>query len=122
MHRLMIAVILAALGFAARAHDGVSHANLDPDERNWFGDQKIPEGPNRGNSCCSQADGDYAEEDIRDGHYWARWALTKGAWIEVPDEAVIRKPNLHGRAAVWWGGDTYNKTIYIRCFIAGALL
>lgn len=120
---LLIAVCAAMLVDmpSARSHDETSHAKLDPNERDWFGEQKIPSGANQGNSCCSQADGEFAEEEIRDGHYWARWPRSNGVWYRVPDEAVIKNPNPHGRAAVWWGGQEENKTIYIRCFIAGAL-
>lgn len=125
MNITILSAALVLLASAATAHDAESHASLDPDDRNWFGEQKVPEGhPNAGQSCCSQADGEFAEEDIRDGHYWVRWSKGGDKWHQVPDESVIRKPNPHGRAAVWWGGAAEGEinTIYIRCFIAGALL
>lgn len=116
-----IAVFLFLLSTVASAHDEKSHINLDPNERDWFGEQIIPNGLNKGNSCCSQADGEFAEEEIRGGHYWARWPKSLGLWHQVPDEAVIKKPNPHGRSAVWWGGSATANTIYVRCFIPGAL-
>lgn len=119
---LFAAFIALLLILFAEAHDYKSHASLDPNERDWFGEQKIPGGANQGNSCCSQADGEFAEEDIRNNRYWVRWPSSHGVWYMVPDEAIIRKPNPHGRAAVWWGGQEYNGSLYIRCFIAGALL
>lgn len=46
------------------------YAQVDPAIRKWFRDQKIP---GTQSSCCSESDGVYAEEDIREGHYWTRF-------------------------------------------------
>jgi hypothetical protein len=109
-------------------------AQLSPEERRWFRQQRITRGPAKGNSCCSEADGTYAQEDIRDGHYWTRFHYGSyneiGAkvdagetdWMEVPDDAVLDTPNRHGSPAVWyyWAKNTDEKPS-IRCFAPGAL-
>ena len=98
--------------------------NVSPFVRDWFARQQVPGGPQRGMSCCSVADGTYAEEDIRKGadgtdHYWTRYKTPAGDsdWQEVPDEALIQAPNPNGAAVVWyWFSDGKPK---IRCFIPG---
>ena len=67
--------------------------------------------------CCTEADGNEAQEDIRDGHYWTTWPAVAPVWYPVPDEVVIRGPNKIGRPVVW----TYweNGTLHIRCYAPG---
>lgn len=100
------------------------YAQVDPRLRQWFRDQKVP---GTQSSCCSESDGVYAEEDIRDGHYWTRFVARQyndGApvteiqseWMQVPDEAVIHDPNRHGAPVVWWG---WNGGLTIRCYAPG---
>lgn len=90
----------------------------DPEIDKWFHDQMIPNGTQR---CCDVSDGSFVEEDIRNGKYWIRWEKTQGAWIEVPDSAVIdNQPNKWGAPAVWWGFDEDASSIYIKCYIPGA--
>lgn len=100
------------------------YAQVDPAIKKWFDEQKIP-GTSR--LCCSEADGVYAEEDIRDGHYWARFVAVqhndgappteiKSGWMQVPDEAVIHDPNRHGAPVVWWG---WQNALFIRCYAPG---
>src|ERR1700746_1656308 len=50
---------------------------LSDQEKQWFRQQTVPGGGSKGTSCCSAADGVYAEEDIRDGHYWTRFQYQK---------------------------------------------
>lgn len=118
---LLVFYILVALWLSgALAHDAQNHAQMTPEQRDWFGRQIIPKGaPNAGGSCCSQADGQFAEEDIRGDHYWARWPASEGVWHQVPSEVVILAPNRNGAAAIWWGGSAYDGTLYIRCFAPG---
>lgn len=126
MRSLLIkAAMLALAGGAALAHDASQHAQMTPAQREWFGKQTIPKGaPNEGMSCCSSADGQFAEEDIREGHYWTRFPAGGTRWYQVPDAVVIIAPNRNGAAAVWWGGavEGYANTIYIRCFAPGPKL
>lgn len=79
--------------------------------RDWFVAQLIPRGPHKGESCCSNADGVTAEEDIRGNEYWVRFRIARslnGAddpyvveWMRVPDDAVLTTPNLSGAPRVW---------------------
>jgi len=101
-------------------------AQVDPAEREWFRSQTAP---NSKIPCCSEADGTYAEEDIRDGHYWTRFAWhyspngvqpeieMHSDWMEVPDEVVIKDSNRHGAPVVWWVKDY---KLRIRCYAPGA--
>jgi hypothetical protein len=106
------------------------YAEVDPATRQWFRDQKSPKS---GIPCCSEADGTYAEEDIRDGHYWTRFTwrfcfakecqeLDSG-WMDVPDDVVIHNPNRHGAPVVWWyrasGTDPASAKVRIRCYAPG---
>lgn len=105
-------------------------AQVDPAERQWFREQAVPAGPQKGMSCCTEADGTYAEEDIRGNAYWARfeyrtwnsaignYAPAQSEWMRVPDDAVIHSPNRHGAPVVWW--YTSENMVKIRCYSPGA--
>ena len=59
-----------------------------------FGDGSECRNRRRPAACvATEADGTYAEEDIRNGVYWTRFELTKGDWIPVPADVVIKDPN-----------------------------
>jgi len=110
MTRIILCLLL--LGVPALARDNGQYGNAPPELRDWFRSQKSPK---TGALCCSEADGLFAEEDIREGHYWARWSGHD--WQPVPDEVVIHDPNRHGAPVVWWyleRGETK-----IRCYAPG---
>lgn len=103
---------------------GLAHAR-DPDGRyaksslhDWFQLLKSDKGP-----CCSDADGNVvidADWESKNGHFRVR---IRGDWVDVPDEAVIKTPNLDGRTIVWpvyYNGFGGTK-IEIRCFMAGVM-
>lgn len=102
------------------------YAQADPRMQQWFKEQKVPGSTG---SCCSAADGEFVEEEIRYddkgvGHYWTRFSKTNGEWIKVPDEAVIQKPNFHGQPVVWWyynsGEDELPiEPVQVRCYSPG---
>lgn len=123
MIRLAVVVILIALLWPAFARDFGQWAEADPTIRNWFRSQKSPK---TGILCCSEADGVYAEEDIRNGEYWVRFHIFGTVpvdWMRVPPDVVINEPNRHGRAVVWWMAQFNNGKIVnveIRCFAPGA--
>lgn len=97
-------------------------AQVDPEKRQWFRQQQSPSGYN----CCSEADWDNVEEDIRNGgEYWVRWDKsiamhpeTKG-WMKVPEAVIIPGPNKYG-PGVWW---SYSEEtgLAIRCYSRGPL-
>jgi len=115
MVTIRVVIILVVWPFAAHAHDH-SRPELD----SWFESLKSDKGP-----CCSNADGTAlsdADWEVKDGHYRVR---IKSQWWDVPDEAVIKKPNRAGRTMVWpFYSWTVGKAlrIDIRCFIPGAMM
>lgn len=81
--------------------------------------------------CCSDADGNVVKDSDWDSvndpdkpktHYKVRLPIegtNDGEWIDVPDEAVIKQPNLYGRTVVWPLKGYLGTTI--RCFIPGPM-
>jgi len=78
--------------------------------KQWFDSLRSYKGP-----CCSDADGEETEFEMRDGSYWAP---IDGIMTRVPQEAVITEPNRHGRAIKWLYFENGHKAF--RCFIPGA--
>jgi hypothetical protein len=119
-------MLLAGRSYGRTLYPG-QWAQVDPETRKWFNSQVVPGGSYKGSSCCSLADGAYAEEDIRGDHYWTRFTYSllgvdhDTGWMEVPDNAVIHNPNRHGRTVVWYGvdDDIGDVSIFIRCFAPG---
>lgn len=119
-----IAVFLMRPAYPRELYEG-QYAQLDPGIRRWFRNQTSPK---TGGNCCSEADGTYAEEDIRGGHYWTRFiARSANAddgeiveratdWIEVPDDVVIHNPNRNGQPVAWWYWENGFK---VRCYAPG---
>lgn len=125
---MMLTLLLLGLAYATWRPEMAQE--FTPEERTWFNRQQVPAGPNKGTLCCNTADGTFAQEDIRNGHYWTRYhyryysgvgVAQEGDtdWVEVPDNTVIHEPNRHGSPAVWYhfvGGPTP----VIRCYSPGA--
>jgi hypothetical protein len=85
MTRTMLALLVLCV--PALARDNGQYNSVSPEVRQWFRSQKSPK---TGGLCCNEADGTYAEEDIRNGVYWTRFELTGGEWIAVPADVVIK--------------------------------
>jgi len=68
---------------AATARDNGQYENVPDHIRKWFNEQMSPE---TGKSCCSFADGNETQEQIRNGQYWV---LIEGKWFPVPPSRVI---------------------------------
>lgn len=127
-----LAVLYAPL-FIGAAHGHDNHrewsqeAQNNPAIQRWWQDQRIPGGPQQGMNCCDEADGVFAEAEIRDDKWFVRFQIHNGVqvgWTEVPKEAVITTPNMYGSAVVWYGARYTNGNlidIFVRCFIPGAL-
>jgi hypothetical protein len=100
-----------------------AHDAKRPDLNQWFEELHSNKGP-----CCSDADGalvqdaDWDTIKGNDGivHYRVRIG---GQWVDVPDEAVVREPNLYGQTVVWGSRSWYDNvnTWTIRCFIPGSM-
>src|SRR5437868_6204316 len=107
---ILFGLLAALLIGSVRAHD-VSRPELN----HWFDKLASQKGP-----CCSMADGlSLADVDweSRNGRYWVN--LEK-QWVEVEDSALIKQPNLAGRAWVWPFKGTDGQII-IRCFMPGSM-
>ncbi len=128
MRPALLALAIILMSSTALSHDHGQWAQADPWLRDWFRSQKIP-GTNQ--TCCNEADGVYAEEDIRDNEYWTRFkpcapnincAVTD--WMRVPPHVVIRGPNQSGAPVAWyvisWHGNPPVRTVTIRCFAPGS--
>jgi hypothetical protein len=109
--------VLAALvvfgGGTAQARDDGRYANspLKP----WFESLQSK----GGGKCCANADGlalSDVDWDAKDGHYRVH---LKGEWVDVPDDSVIRQPNLAGRTMVW--PEYIDGHPLIRCFMPGTM-
>jgi hypothetical protein len=117
----MILKILAALAIAltpalACAHD--RHYAINSEMHDWFMTLKSDKGP-----CCADSDGNVVADtdwESSDGHYRVK---LDDKWVDVPDGAVIKQPNLYGRTMVWpihvWGMQGTDTPV-IRCFMPGA--
>jgi hypothetical protein len=108
------ALVLCASLSRTSARDNGQWQNVDPKVRQWFREQKSPK---TGAICCNESDGTYAEEEIRDGHYWTRFEQSNGNWILVPDEVVIHDTNRNGAPVVWWFYES--GSLRIRCYAPG---
>jgi hypothetical protein len=115
---LAFLVIAALFTIACAWSSAWPHDAKRPDLNKWFDGLTSGKGP-----CCSNADGTALSDldwDAKDGHYRVR---IEGQWWDVPDEAVLREPNLSGVTMAWpiyrrWPG---NLQIDIRCFIVGTM-
>ncbi len=116
--RVVLAAVTATVMLApvhARELYPGQYDSVDPQVKEWFRSQRVP---GSGILCCSEADGTYAEEDIRGTHYWTRWSIDGAMtpWQQVPEEVVLPH-NKNGSPVVWWmyqdGG------LKIRCFAPG---
>jgi hypothetical protein len=69
--------------------------------------------------CCQKSEAkalDDSDWDTKDSHYRAR---LNGDWYDVPDNAVVKEPNLVGQALVWV--YAYGGALTIRCFLPGTM-
>lgn len=115
---LLIAVLLG-ITVASHARDDGRYAKspLKP----WFDSLKSGKGP-----CCSDADGTALSDPdwkVVDGHYQVH---IEGQWYTVPDDAILKQPNMYGRTMVWpvISRDALTNKIIkleVRCFIVGSM-
>ncbi len=109
----MLLLALAVPSTRARDVDG-RYAAQNPELHQWFEGLRSGKGP-----CCSDADGSAVSDvdwETAGGHYRVR---IDGAWVEVPDEAVITEPNRIGRTMVWPIRGYLG--VSVRCFMPGSM-
>lgn len=122
--RFLLAAVAAFFIFDVQAREQYAgqYDNVPPAVREWFKSQRQP---GSGMPCCDISDGTYAEEDIRDGHYWVRFVYVhmrrefQQDWMIVPDNVIIREPNRYGAAVVWYQ-VSFDGQVSIRCYAPGA--
>ncbi len=110
-------ILLVLLLFAAPAVAHMEHAQVEPRIQRWLLQQQNPVSKI---SCCDQKDAEQVEEDIREGVYWVRSDMTRGQWVRVPPENVLKNPNLHGRPVAWFRHQMGG--VFVFCYAPGALL
>lgn len=113
--RILISVILVIFVSQSSARDRGQFGNSSPERREWFKNLKSEKG-----SCCADADGTAltdAEWKSENGHYSV---FIDNQWITVPDDAVLKGPNMDGRTIVWPIRGYLG--ISIRCFIPGTMI
>lgn len=114
-----VVLLLAAIWATAALSHTHDWAQLTPQQRQWFQQQRQP---GTKAICCSEPDighdAETVEDDIRDGHYWVRSPTTNGEWVPVPDDKVLTDPNKFGRAVVWWRWLDGRPVVF--CFSPGA--
>jgi hypothetical protein len=109
---LLVVIVLAVSAMPGASRDDVRYAGSPL--KKWFDQLASGKG-----LCCSFADGNAVDDvdwDTRDGRYRVR---LDGAWIDVPDDALVSEPNRYGPAVVWPYRDESGAT-NIRCFKPGA--
>ena len=114
-------VSVSLLSNVVLAHDKHYAAKqpITPQQKDRFEGLKSGKGP-----CCSDADGNVLSDidwESKDGRYRV---FLQGQWVDVPDDAVLKGPNMYGPTMVW---PMYNSSfggpliIQIRCFIPGMM-
>jgi hypothetical protein len=107
---VLACALLMPTSVIARDDGRYANSPLKP----WFDSLRSDKG-----LCCSVADGRTVADpdwESRDGHYRVR---IDGEWITVPDDAVIKGPNLAGHTIVWPIKGSLGTTI--RCFLPGTM-
>lgn len=103
------AIIAALLGATVAAHD-----HHYPELDNWYRSLQA-----NGVPCCSGHEAtplSDVEWRSHEGHYQVR---LDDNWIDVPDKAIVKAPNLAGKTLVW----VFNANGHplVRCFLPGTM-
>lgn len=110
--RVALALLLL-LTAPALGYDRGQYNDVSPDIRAWVNGLTDANGM----GCCAASEGvppDEVQWDTAGDHYRVRIG---GTWIDVPETALITKPNRLGRAVAWiWWRD--GKPV-VRCFLPG---
>ena len=106
--KTLAALMVAILTTMALARDDGRYAQSPL--KQWLDSLRSNKGP-----CCSDADGEETEFEMRDGSYWAP---IDGVMTRVPREAVVPESNPHGPAIKWLYYENGKRAF--RSFIPGA--
>ena len=134
----LIGIVPIAFAYGRELYPG-QHAQVPPEVQEWFRSQKIP---GTQASCCSESDGVYGEQEVRNGKYWTRFVIEyhvydcsqlngggcldrgitseRTGWVAVPDNAVIHNSkNPYLIPIIWWHRDESNG-VRIKCYVPAA--
>lgn len=114
--RIFLAVVaLIVLAMFLHHRPARAHDRERPDLDDWYHGLHSDAGA----WCCEGKEANHLADvdwESKDGHYRVR---VDGQWWDVPEGAVITKPNRDGRAMAWMNGG-YQGHIGVRCFMAGS--
>jgi len=110
MLRIALAAFVATAILVTLAHARDDGRYAQSPLKQWFDLLRSSKG-----ACCSDADGEETDFEMRDGAYWAP---IDGVMTRVPPEALLTEPNKHGRAMKWLYFENGKKAF--RCFIPWA--
>ncbi len=105
---ILIALVVLAASAPALARDDGRYAQSPL--KQWFDSLTSGRG-----ACCSDADGERTEYEMRGNAYWAP---IDGVMTEVPADALLTVPNKVGHAMKWLSMSD-GKRVF-RCFLPGA--
>lgn len=92
------------------------HDHNRPGLDSWYSGLKSGKGPCCGGPTVDAKTLDGPEWEAKNGRYRV---FIDGAWMDVPDDAVLTDPNKDGRALVWPTWSDGKRTI--RCFMPGSM-
>lgn len=109
----LIAFSVILITAPSQAGDHGQYRHISHDITTWI--ENLTDA--KGVPCCSGADGMVPSAwVIGPRHYRVK---IQGAWLDVPDRAVIKAPNRLGHPVVWIGDD--GEAVTVRCFLPGPL-
>ena len=111
---IVIGIFLILSTVVLFAHD--HRYAVTPQQDTWFRSLNSGKGP-----CCGGPDIDGKvltdnDWETRDGKYRVK---INDQWVDVPDEAVLKQPNLFGPTMIWI--FHFNGEVAVRCFIPGMM-
>lgn len=114
------AMVVTAIGVLLIMVSGAfAHDHKRPELNNWY--KGLSAG---GVPCCDGSDAVRLSDvdwESKDGKYRVR---IYGQWVDVPDSAVIKGPNLDGQTMVWpypQNGMGGTVSYRVRCFMPGSM-
>lgn len=112
---MILLIIWLLVNPPALAKDNGQYSQSNPATKDWFKSQRSPK---TGVSCCDDSDGQQVTEEIREGEYWVSSDVTKGEFIRVPNDIVLKGANVFGAPVVWWRYEGGKPIPY--CYSPGA--
>lgn len=108
--------ICVAAAFVCVAVPALAHDHKRPELDGYFRSLRNTDGA----YCCDGTDAisvDDPDWKTENGHNSVK---IDGAWVSVPNSALVTQPNKYGPAVVW-PGPTVNGEQTVRCFMQGMM-